>query len=164
MFCFDKQYQVLYIDQNITLFGDLRLLVPSSITSNRKLKPEVTGHRTCLYLYIYSHVTQEVLTGEFKMVSRIIGLHSEMRNPREPFALVHCSYWRSSLSAGFQRSVCTCEPSLGFDWSVPIHRWNQTDGTAHLCRPADLIVGLSSKAWLVVSVTAHAPGSRRSTV
>ena len=33
------------IDQNIKLSGELRLLVPSCITSNRKLKLEVAGHR-----------------------------------------------------------------------------------------------------------------------
>ena len=40
------------IDQHITLSGDLRLLVSSCIMSNRKLTPEVTGHRTRLYLYL----------------------------------------------------------------------------------------------------------------
>ena len=36
---------------HIILSGDLRLLVSSCLTSNRKLIPEVTGHRTRLYLY-----------------------------------------------------------------------------------------------------------------
>ena len=39
------------IGKIITLSGDLSLLIPSCITSNRKLKPEVTGHRTRLHLY-----------------------------------------------------------------------------------------------------------------
>ena len=34
------------IDQNITLSGDLRFLVSSSITPNRNLKPEVICHHT----------------------------------------------------------------------------------------------------------------------
>ena len=41
-----------YIDQNIILSGDLRLLVPSCITSNRKVKPEGTGHRTKIYVIL----------------------------------------------------------------------------------------------------------------
>ena len=38
------------IGKTITLSGDLKLLVPSCIASNRKLKLDVTGHRTRLYL------------------------------------------------------------------------------------------------------------------
>ena len=41
------------VGKNITLSCDLRLLVPSCITSIRKLKSEVTGHHTRLYLYLY---------------------------------------------------------------------------------------------------------------
>ena len=37
------------IDQNVTLSGDLKLLVTICITSNRKSKSEVTGQRTKLY-------------------------------------------------------------------------------------------------------------------
>ena len=37
--------------KNISSSDDLSLLVSSCITSNRKLKPEVTGHRTRLLLY-----------------------------------------------------------------------------------------------------------------
>ena len=41
------------VGKNITLSCDLKLLVSSCITSNRKLKSEVTGHHTRLYLYLY---------------------------------------------------------------------------------------------------------------
>ena len=37
---------IITIDQNITLSGDLRLLVFDCIPSNKTFKPEVTGHRT----------------------------------------------------------------------------------------------------------------------
>ena len=48
--------QVNSHEGNVTVVGKnilsdaVRLLVPSCITSNRKLKPEATGHRTRLYL------------------------------------------------------------------------------------------------------------------
>ena len=43
------------IVQNITLSSDLRLLVPNFSMSNRKWKPQVTGHRTRLFFYLYQY-------------------------------------------------------------------------------------------------------------
>ena len=42
------------IEKNKTLSSDLRLLAPSCITSNRKLKSVITGHATMGYIYTYS--------------------------------------------------------------------------------------------------------------
>ena len=41
---------IFCIDTNITVTGDLGLEVPSCISSNRKLKPEVRGHWARSYL------------------------------------------------------------------------------------------------------------------
>ena len=53
----EHKYMYMYIvhvikGKIITSSSDLKLLVLRGFTSNRKLKPEVTGHRTRLYLYL----------------------------------------------------------------------------------------------------------------
>ena len=47
------RYHILTVKENMILSSDLGLLVPTVLRQIERLKTEVTGHRTRLYLHLH---------------------------------------------------------------------------------------------------------------
>ena len=105
--------------QNITLSSDLRLLVPSYIMSNRKLKLEVTGHQTRFYLtFLRSHAFF------LKYVFCVKKITSH-------YLTYFASYFRSGTrdTPTIQRSARYCCPHMWGSWRL--HAWRTHTNTTN---------------------------------